>query len=84
VARDGCPPLRDLLTRYRQAGGRYMVCPVCCNATQLDKAGLLPNAELAESVQLWEWIGGEQAATFSYQALALRVCSRGEVTATGR
>ena len=29
VACDGCPPLRDLLARYRQAGGRYMICPVC-------------------------------------------------------
>jgi predicted peroxiredoxin len=66
VACDGCPPLRDLLARYQQAGGQYMVCPVCFNAKQLDKGGLLPNAELAGSVQLWEWIGDEQATTFSY------------------
>jgi predicted peroxiredoxin len=66
VACDGCPPLRDLLTRYQQAGGRYMICPVCFNAKQLDKASLLPNAELAGSVQLWEWIGDDQATTFSY------------------
>ncbi len=26
----------------------------------------LPNAELAGSVQLWEWIGDEGATTFSY------------------
>ena len=43
-----------------------MVCPVCFNAKQLDKSSLLPNAELAGSVQLWEWIGDEQATTFSY------------------
>ena len=43
-----------------------MVCPVCFNAKQLDKASLLPNAELAGSVQLWEWIGDEPATTFSY------------------
>lgn len=66
VACDGCPPLRDLLRRYEQAGGRYMVCPICFNAKQLDKGGLLPNAELAGTVQLWEWIGDEQATTFSY------------------
>lgn len=66
VACDGCPPLRDLLTCYQQAGGRYMVCPICFNAKQLDKSSLLPNAELAGSVQLWEWIGDEQATTFSY------------------
>jgi predicted peroxiredoxin len=66
VACDGCPPLPDLLRRYQQAGGRYLVCPVCFNAKQLDKSSLLPNAELAGSVQLWEWIGDEQATTFSY------------------
>ena len=66
VACDGCPPLHDLLNRYRQAGGQYMVCPVCFNAKQLDKGSLLPNAELAGTVQLWEWIGDEGATTFSY------------------
>lgn len=66
VACDGCPPLPDLLRRYHQAGGKYMVCPVCFNAKQLDKGSLLPNAELAGTVQLWEWIGDEQATTFSY------------------
>jgi hypothetical protein len=34
-----------------------MVCPICFNAKQLDNASLLSNAELAGSVQLWEWIG---------------------------
>jgi hypothetical protein len=33
---------------------------------QLGKDGLLPNAELADSVQRWEWIGDEGATTFSY------------------
>ena len=40
--------------------------PVCFNAKQLDKGNLLPNAELAGTVQLWEWIGDEGATTFSY------------------
>ena len=66
VACDGCPPLRDLLNRYQKAGGQYMVCPVCFNAKQLDKGSLLPNAELAGTVQLWQWIGDEGATTFSY------------------
>jgi len=65
VACDGCPPLADLLTRYERAGGAYMVCPVCFNAKQLDKGDLLANAELAGSVQLWEWVG-DGATTFSY------------------
>ncbi len=38
----------------------------CFNAKQLGKDGLLPNAELADSVHLWEWIGDEGATTFSY------------------
>ena len=66
VACEGCPPLPDLLTRYEKAGGRFMVCPVCFNAKHLDKGTLLPNAELAGSVQLWEWIGDDAATTFSY------------------
>lgn len=66
VACTGCPPLADLLARYERAGGRFMVCPVCFNAKQLDKSALLPNAELAGTVQLWQWIGDEPATTFSY------------------
>ena len=66
VACEGCPPLRDLLSRYEKAGGRFMVCPVCFSAKQLDQGGLVTNAELAGSVQLWEWIGDEAATTFSY------------------
>jgi predicted peroxiredoxin len=66
TACDGCPALPDLLTRYEKAGGRFMVCTVCFNAKQLDKGTLLSNAELAGSVQLWEWIGDDGATTFSY------------------
>jgi len=65
VASDGCPALPDLLARYQRAGGRYLVCPVCFNAKQLDKGSLIAGAELAGSVQLWEWIG-DGATTFSY------------------
>jgi len=66
TACDGCPALPDLLARYEKAGGRFMVCTVCFNAKQLDKGTLLSNAELAGSVQLWEWIGDDGATTFSY------------------
>ena len=66
MACEGCPPLPDLLARYEKAGGSFMVCPACFNAKQLDKGDLIPNAELAGSVQLWEWIGDEGATTFSY------------------
>lgn len=66
VACTDCPSLPDLLARYERAGGRFMVCPICFNAKQLDKGDLLPNAELGGTVQLWDWIGDEGATTFSY------------------
>lgn len=66
VACEGCPPLPDLLTRYEQAGGKLMVCPICFNAKQLDKGLLVNAADLAGTVQMWEWIGSEGATTFSY------------------
>lgn len=66
VACDGCPPLAGLLERFEKAGGRYIACGVCFNAKKLDKDRLLPNAEVAGTVQLWEWIGDEGATSFSY------------------
>lgn len=65
VACDGCPPLADLLNRYLDAGGKFYVCPICFNTKQLDAGTLVANAELAGTVQLWEWIG-DGATTFSY------------------
>jgi predicted peroxiredoxin len=62
----GCPPLPDLLDRYQRAGGRYLVCPICADAKQIDKGNLLPNAELGGTVVMWDWIGDEGATTFSY------------------
>src|ERR1700735_4338718 len=59
VACDGCPPLQDLVARYEKAGGQFMVCPICFNARQLDQAVLRPSAELAGTVQMWQWIGDE-------------------------
>jgi predicted peroxiredoxin len=62
---DGCPPLVELMKRYEAADGRFLVCPICWNAKQLPPDQLIPNAELAGTVQLWEWIG-DGATTFSY------------------
>jgi predicted peroxiredoxin len=66
VACEGCPPLEDLVRRYVDAGGRYLVCPICFDARHLDKGDLLPNAELGGTVPMWEWIGDDAANTFSY------------------
>lgn len=66
VACEGCPPIPDLMKRFEAAGGRYLVCPICFDARRLDRAALLPNAELGGTVPLWQWIGDEGATTFSY------------------
>ena len=65
TACDGCPSLPDLLTRYGDAGGEFLVCPICFNTKQLAAEELIKNAELGGTVQLWEWIG-DGATTFSY------------------
>ena len=65
TACDGCPPLTDLMDRYAAAGGRFIACGVCVKAKAIDPGTLLPNAEVAGTVQLWEWIG-EGATTFSF------------------
>ena len=65
TACEGCPPLPTLFERYVAAGGRYLVCPICFNAKQLDKSALIDGAELGGTVPLWEWIG-DGATTFSY------------------
>ncbi len=66
TACEGCPPLQDLVRRYAEAGGRFMVCPICFDAKHLDKGDLLANAELGGTVSMWGWIGDEAANTFSY------------------
>lgn len=62
---EGCPSLESLVQRYLDAGGTYLVCPICFDARNLAEADLVKNAELGGTVQLWEWIG-DGATTFSY------------------
>lgn len=66
TAVDGAPSIPDLSTRFAEAGGELLVCPVCFNARQLDEDTLVKNARIAGTVQLWEWIGDDAATTFSY------------------
>jgi predicted peroxiredoxin len=62
----GCPPLSDLTRRYADAGGTYLVCPICFDSRQLAQATLVKNAALGGTVPMWEWIGDEPATTFGY------------------
>jgi predicted peroxiredoxin len=66
TACEGCPSIADLQSRYLAAGGRYLVCPICFNAKQLDDKALIDGASLGGTVPMWEWIGDESATTFSY------------------
>ena len=65
TACDGCPPLPDLVRRFQDAGGRFLVCPICFNAKGLDETTLVKGAEIGGTVPMWRWIG-EGATTFSY------------------
>lgn len=66
VACEGCPPLPELVARFRAAGGRMLVCPICFDARHLAKDTLASNAELGGTVQLWQWIGEDNVTAFSY------------------
>jgi predicted peroxiredoxin len=66
TACDGCPDLPGLMKRLDAAGGTFLVCPICFNAKALDEGRLIPNASLGGTVQLWEWIGDDNVATFSF------------------
>ena len=59
-------PSRTWCSGSDAASGRYYVCPICFDARKLDKGDLVPDAELAGTVPLWEWIGEDGATTFSY------------------
>lgn len=65
TACEGCPPLPDLVRRFQDAGGRFLVCPICWGAKGLDDTQLIKGAEVGGTVVLWRWIG-EGATTFSY------------------
>ena len=66
VACDGCPPLARLFKQYADGGGELLVCPICFTARKLDEAELTENARLAGATPLWEWIGSDEVAVFSY------------------
>ena len=66
TACDGCPPIADLMARYRSAGGTYLVCPICVNARRLQDAAFIDGVTIGGTVPMWEWIGDDGATAFSY------------------
>ena len=63
---EGCPTLPELLARFEDAGGTYLVCPLCFNAKALDPENLIAGAAIGGTIPMWQWIGDEGATTFSY------------------
>ncbi len=66
VGCEGCPSLDALVERYRAAGGRYFVCPICIDSRKLDASIMIEGAEVNGTIPMWNWIGDEGATTFSY------------------
>jgi len=66
VACDGCPPLPRLVEQYADAGGQLLVCPICLTARKLDESAIAANASLIGATPMFEWIGDDGAAIFSY------------------
>lgn len=52
TACEGCPPLQDLVRRYADARGCYLVCPICFDARHLaQEDGRLPIAQLPGTME---------------------------------
>lgn len=66
VGCDGCPSIESLVERYRAAGGRYFVCPICVDSRKIDASTLIEGAEVNGTIPMWNWIGDEGATTFNY------------------
>lgn len=66
VSCSGCPPIADLVDRYVEAGGQFMICPLCWDAKELNDAERISSTELGGSIPMWEWIGDDAATTFSF------------------
>jgi predicted peroxiredoxin len=66
VACEGCPPLSRLFEQYADGGGQLLVCPICFNARKLDEGAMVANASLAGATPMFDWLGDDDAAVFSY------------------
>lgn len=66
VACEGCPPLPRLFEQYADGGGELLVCPICFNARKLDETAMVANARLVGATPMFDWIGDDDAAIFSY------------------
>ena len=54
TACDGCPSIQSLVERYVDAGGTFLVCPICFNARQLEQDALIEGAEIGGAPGLFD------------------------------
>jgi predicted peroxiredoxin len=66
IACEGCPPLPQIFEQFAEKGGELLACPFCVSSRGVDDGNLVDNARIAGATPLWEWIGDEPAAVFSY------------------
>ncbi|MFL5861772.1 MAG: DsrE family protein [Solirubrobacteraceae bacterium] len=66
VACDGCPPLPRLFEQFADGGGELLVCPICWSARKLEEDAMVANARLVGATPMFDWIGDDDAAIFSY------------------
>ena len=41
-------------------------CPICWDARKLDQSAMVPNCSLTGATPMFDWIGDDDAAVFSY------------------
>ena len=66
VACDGCPPLPRLFEQFADGGGELLVCPICWRARKLEENAMVANVRLVGATPMFDWIGDDDAAIFSY------------------
>lgn len=63
---EGCPTLDKLYKLVTRMGAEFYACPVCLDARQIDREGLLPNVKPAGTAKMMKWTGPQAATVFSY------------------
>jgi len=52
VAAAGLPPLKDLVTRFFEAGGKLLICTPCIRERNIEESDLIEGAELIAAARL--------------------------------
>jgi hypothetical protein len=55
-----------LFEQFADGGGELLVCPICWSARKLEESAMVANARLAGATPMFDWIGEDDAAIFSY------------------